>query len=401
MRKLFFIVYITALLMLSVAPIFGQEGGNQVRNIPELSSVEGLDDFFFSVQVGVFYEPKSRDQLLNIEDLYYTKKPNGNWRYVSGIYTDRDEAVEARERIVSRGIRDAFIVVFNRGRTEAQPGVAAQDAGAGYSSYKLDSLIQIINSTKAGYRNLADSLNLTIKAIKAIKAEKVTTGSSGLSSLFYWLIVAFAILIAIVAIVLYMNMRKKLKARSESVQLQIEQAKQIFADEIDRTRQDLISQNNQTKKLFMLNRMISSLPLGAIDGREAGLSEEEMKKLLRSGDGQDPDHSFPLKLAREIFDMRKRLDSLPSDTPGRDRLEKIVARVESQFNESDYKIINHQGENYEDSMPVVANFVPTERLEPGERIITNVVKPQVNFRGETVQQAVVDVSTGKDEITKE
>ncbi len=54
-------------------------------------------------------------------------------------------------------------------------------------------------------------------------------------------------------------------------------------------------------------------------------------------------------------------------------------------------MINKQ---FNDGLSVKATFIPSDNLNPGERIITKVIKPQINFNHEAIQMAEIEVSTG-------
>ena len=43
-------------------------------------------------------------------------------------------------------------------------------------------------------------------------------------------------------------------------------------------------------------------------------------------------------------------------------------------------------------MKLSANFIEDEDLKPGERIITGISKPQINYNGRMIQSAQVTVS---------
>ena len=45
-------------------------------------------------------------------------------------------------------------------------------------------------------------------------------------------------------------------------------------------------------------------------------------------------------------------------------------------------------------MHVTANFIPDDNLKVGERIITRIIKPQVNYKEVMIQKAQIEVSQG-------
>ena len=50
------------------------------------------------------------------------------------------------------------------------------------------------------------------------------------------------------------------------------------------------------------------------------------------------------------------------------------------------------GQDYNDGMQFEARFVPDETLEEGKRIITGMIKMQVNYNGKMIQPAQIVVS---------
>jgi len=106
------------------------------------------------------------------------------------------------------------------------------------------------------------------------------------------------------------------------------------------------------------------------------------------------DHSLPLKVGEEIFRMRQRLNALPDDTKGLKPLQKSLERLEDEFNQSGYEMINMLGLKYDEGMSVKAKFIASDELENGQAVITKVVKPQINFKAVSIQDAEIEVSIG-------
>ena len=104
------------------------------------------------------------------------------------------------------------------------------------------------------------------------------------------------------------------------------------------------------------------------------------------------DHAPFIKTAIEIVRMRRRLDK--SEIKDKKHLQKSLERLEEYFRERGYEIINHEGARYDEGMRVVASFIPSEELAKGERIITKVIKPQINYKNLMIHSAEVEVSIG-------
>jgi len=91
----------------------------------DIASVSGV---VYTVQVGVYSKPVSPAQLFNLESIYTETMDNGLKRYTSGNYTTVDEAIKAKDRIVAKGIKDAFIIVYKDGKRMTGKGVAGNSA---------------------------------------------------------------------------------------------------------------------------------------------------------------------------------------------------------------------------------------------------------------------------------
>lgn len=115
---------------------------------------------------------------------------------------------------------------------------------------------------------------------------------------------------------------------------------------------------------------------------------------VSTGNSETQDHSLALRLADEIHRMRKRLNALPENTKGLGPLKKSIERLEGELADQGYEIVDLTNKSFSDGLNVVARFIPDESLSPDERIISKVIKPQVNYRGSVVQASELEVSTG-------
>ena len=73
------------------------------------------DDVYLTVQVGVFAKTINEGQLPGINELTYTKAPNGLLRYASGKFDNINEAKERKKIAIDKGVKDAFIVAYRNG----------------------------------------------------------------------------------------------------------------------------------------------------------------------------------------------------------------------------------------------------------------------------------------------
>ena len=85
-------------------------------NLPTIAqNVSEIDGLFYSVQVGAFSKPLSRENDLNVSPLMYSKV-NNLFKYSTGKYNDIEKAGVKKAELLQKGILDAFIIAYNNGR---------------------------------------------------------------------------------------------------------------------------------------------------------------------------------------------------------------------------------------------------------------------------------------------
>ncbi len=77
--------------------------------------VRNIEGVFYTIQVGVYSNPITADQLNNLTPLNSERTANGLIRYTSGIYKNINDANTAKNRAVNLGITDAFIIAYQNG----------------------------------------------------------------------------------------------------------------------------------------------------------------------------------------------------------------------------------------------------------------------------------------------
>jgi hypothetical protein len=106
-------------------------------------------------------------------------------------------------------------------------------------------------------------------------------------------------------------------------------------------------------------------------------------------------HSLALKVADEIIRIQKNLSGMDPDTKGVKQLEFAVERIQDNFTENGYEMVDLLNKPYDQGMKLSAKFKPDATLKPGEQIITRIIKPQVNYNDVIIQEAQVEVSVGE------
>lgn len=165
--------------------------------------------------------------------------------------------------------------------------------------------------------------------------------------------------------------------------------------------------------VYLLRRKISS-NLSTIERihRLQGKMQEEQKKLKEESlsldnklleiiekqvnDNNKPseviDHSLVLKVADEITRIELNLSRMDTSIKGYKQLTKGIERIKNNYMAKGYEIADLLGKQYNDGMRINADFVMDENLSQGTRIITNITKPLVKYKGEMIQKAIVTVT---------
>ncbi|GAD81243.1 hypothetical protein [Vibrio ezurae] len=106
------------------------------------------------------------------------------------------------------------------------------------------------------------------------------------------------------------------------------------------------------------------------------------------------DHTFMLNVADEVARMQKNIDRLTEkEVKGTKPLLKGIERMKASLEESGYEMVKLLGQPFDEreNMEVV-NVQDDDSLEHGQKIITKVMRPQVNYNGKLIQRAQVDIS---------
>ena len=112
-------------------------------------------------------------------------------------------------------------------------------------------------------------------------------------------------------------------------------------------------------------------------------------------ESKDIDHSLALKVADEIVRIQRNLSNMDPGIKGLKQLEFAVERIQDNFKENGYEIVELLNKPYHQGMKLSAKFKPDHSLQIGAKIITRIIKPMVNFNNITIQEAQVEVSVGE------
>ncbi len=110
---------------------------------------------------------------------------------------------------------------------------------------------------------------------------------------------------------------------------------------------------------------------------------------------QSIDHSLALILGEEILKVMKRKKELSDDSQAFEQLKASLRRMWAAFKEKGYELIDLENKPYHEDMEVQAEFFLTHELLPGEQIISKVIRPQIKYKGKTIQKGNVEVLVGE------
>ena len=235
---------------------------------------------------------------------------------------------------------------------------------------ELERLLEVNKSELSKTSSELVSTKENLSSVKDDTANKISNLDESISSktlLSFILIVLSAGL----AIILFVMLRRRLTNDTSKLDGQITSTRTALETEHMKLDQKLIE---------MLD---TQLHIQKEERSSAPPKEEEI------------DHSLALKVADEIVRMQKNISNMPEDTKGLKQLSKALQRIQDTFKVNGYEMIEMLGKPYNEGIKAAATLVPDENLEQGQQIITRIIKPQVNFKGEMIQSAQIEVSIGE------
>lgn len=107
---------------------------------------------------------------------------------------------------------------------------------------------------------------------------------------------------------------------------------------------------------------------------------------------EQTDHKLALKVADEIVRIEMNLSKMDSSIRGYNQLKHAVSRIRNNFSANGYEIVEMLGKPFNEGMKATVSYETDETLKEGERIISRITKPQVNYNGKLIQVAEITVS---------
>jgi peptidoglycan hydrolase CwlO-like protein len=230
----------------------------------------------------------------------------------------------------------------------------------------VDVLKKELVLTNSNLQALANKFELQIRQLSDKSDSDFSALNKRMSSnTLYWILAI--VLIALFPIILYVWLRNKLTSVKTELSDQIKNSSEGI-------REEIIKLDNQV--------------FWSLDFQKKLNNTEQT-------DAENIDHSLALKVADEIIRIQKNLSGMDPETKGLKQLEFAVDRIQDNFRENGYEMVELLNKPYNQEMKVSAKFKPDKTLKHGEQVITRIIKPQVNYNNEIIQEAQVEVSVGE------
>jgi hypothetical protein len=241
-----------------------------------------------------------------------------------------------------------------------------------------DSLINLIETNRSHITSIADDLGTKIqKTEQNAETQFSQLGESLNKNQLFWIIAIIVTLLIVILIswLLY----KRISTNKNSVESQIKDSQKIIEKQIKSTQKSL---EEESLKLDSELVKVFQKQLEVLESTSKGIKTEE-------------DHSLVLKIADRLTAMETNHYRMDPNTKGLKQLKSAVKSIKENYLAKGYEIVEMLETEYKEGMNVTANFIPSDKIDTGKKIITRVIKPQVNFNGKMIQAAQIEVSVGE------
>lgn len=245
-----------------------------------------------------------------------------------------------------------------------------------YLSVKQDGNAKNIDSLKSEIGKLAEKDN-SIEGGLTDANKKIDDNAKAsddkISNRTAWGI-GVGIVLLVVALLVYLILFRRINIKTSS----IDTMKKV-QDELQKAQTAL-----QEESLKLDNKMIEMLD------KQLDVSKQQPSQPASSS--QKPDHSLALKVADEIVRIKTNLMRMDTSVKGHKQLSKAVERIEANFLANGYEIVDMLGKPYVEGVKAAVTFIDDDTLKPGDKVITKVIKPQINYNNIMIQAAQIEVS---------
>ena len=233
----------------------------------------------------------------------------------------------------------------------------------------IDSLNLLVDDSNQKLKQVNISLDSKINQTGENANTKISELDSSLDkNRLYWIIATLTIVL--LGGLVYWLLGKRIQSSKTDVETQIKNTKTALEEESVKLDNKLVE--ILTKQLEIIKTDQSTSTATSAD-----------------------DHSLVLKVADRLTAMETNHFRMDPNTKGLKQLVRAVKSIKENYLVSGYEIVEMIGQEYKEGLNVTANFIPSEEIETGKRVITRIIQPQVNFNGKMIQAAQIEVSVGE------
>lgn len=282
----------------------------------------------------------------------------------------------AQEKSPDLQKQQQVILLFNQKLDNQQVVISQQKKELANLSAKVANQEKQIENLKSETIKNADNIQVIANDLGTKIQQTETTAKDSISKLdkdveknqSYWIIAT--LLTLMLGGLVYWLLGKRIATSQTDVESQIRNAKKSLEEESLKLDSKLVEVLDTQLKL-----------------------KQEEKQIVSVNSNTEIDHSLALKVADEIVRMQKNISKMDEETKGLKPLVKGIERIQANFASNGYEMVNLLNKDYDERMNIdVINFITDENLTEGRKIITSVIKPQINYNGVLIQRAQVDVS---------
>lgn len=232
----------------------------------------------------------------------------------------------------------------------------------------IDSLSAVVEQNAKNIKTTADEMGVKIEETNTTLGSKADTSDVKNKTIFGGILL---LLVAILGLVVYTLLHKRITKGSADVDELKEKAAKLNEEILNQFAQEM----SEMQKISSSLDAIAKTPTQT-----------------NSGNTSEPDHSLIKTLADRITFMEMTLFKMDPKVKGYKQLSKSISQMKDNLLANGYELVEMLGKPYNDGMKAVANFNDDEEIEEGKRIITAIIKPQINYKGEMIQAAQITVS---------
>ena len=220
----------------------------------------------------------------------------------------------------------------------------------------------------------SSSVDQEVFKSESISSVESNDGANSSASNLNYVMIVFIIFLLFVEVINYIKTIKLLKNSDNLLELcntykdSINKYQEIFQN-------SLVNQENDLQKIISLYTLVKENE--CVPSSDADISEQ---------------HEIVKIVADRLSFMKVTMSKMDPNIKGFKQLNKSIIQITNNLQATGYEIIDYLGEDYKEGMKVVATFITDENLDAGKRIITGVIKPQINYKGTMIQSAQITVS---------